>query len=97
MKSFKTGETVQVWDYILAGKDRDDTLNGHGQVGVIIRKSRKSDVSDTGLPLEERAKGCYLVALPGLGLCSVHREWLRSPENKKNKKRFSNDNNYLQH
>ena len=79
MKSFKKGETVQVWDYILAGKDRDDTLNGHGQVGVIIRKSRKTDISDSGEPLRERAKGCYQIALPGRGLCSVHMEWLRFP------------------
>ena len=79
MKSFKKGETIQLWDWAAKGIDRHDVLKGHGQVGVIIRKSRKSDVSDTGECLEGRAKGCYLVALHGHGLCSVHREWLRSP------------------
>jgi len=77
--SFKKGDTIQLWDWYNKGVDRQDVLAGHGQVGVIIRKSRKSDVSDTGLPLEERAKGCYLVALPGRGLVSVHVEWLRLP------------------
>ena len=79
MKSFKKGDTIQLWDWAAKGIDRHDVLKGHGQVGVIIRKSRKSDVSDAGECLEERAKGCYLVALPGHGLCSVHEEWLRFP------------------
>ena len=79
MKSFKKGDTIQIWDYILAGKDRNDALNGHGQVGVIIRKSRKSDISDAGEYLGKRAKSCYQIALPGYGLVSVHKEWLRFP------------------
>ena len=79
MKSFKKGDTIQLWDYVLAGKDRHDVLKGHGQVGVIIRKSRKTDFSDAGEYLGKRAKSCYQVALPGYGLVSVHKEWLRYP------------------
>ena len=79
MKSFKKGETIQLWDWAARGIDRHDVLKGHGQVGVIIRKSRKSDISDSGEPLRERAKGCYQIALPGRGLVSVHKEWLRYP------------------
>jgi len=79
MKSFKKGDTIQLWDYILAGKDRNDVLNGHGQVGVIIRKSRESDFSDAGEYLGKRAKSCYQIALPGYGLVNVHKEWLRYP------------------
>ena len=79
MKSFKKGDTIQVWDWATQGVNRDDALAGHGQVGVIIRKSRKSDISDSGESLGERAKSCYQVALPGSGLVSIHREWLRFP------------------
>ena len=79
MKSFKKGETIQVWDYMAKGVQRFDVLAGHGQVGVIIRKSRKSDISDSGECLEDRAKSCYLVALHSHGLVSIHREWLRYP------------------
>ena len=79
MKSFKKGDTIQVWDYLAKGEDRTDALRGHGQVGVIIRKSRKTDISDSGERLRERAKNCYLVALPGRGLVTIHKEWLRYP------------------
>jgi len=79
MKSFKKGDTIQLWDYVLAGKDRHDVLAGHGQVGVIIRKSRKTDFSDAGEYLGNRAKSCYQIALPGYGLVNVHKEWLRFP------------------
>ena len=79
MKSFKKGDTIQLWDWAAKGVDRHDVLAGHGQVGVIIRKSRKSDISDAGEYLDERAKSCYQIALPGYGLVCVHREWLRFP------------------
>ena len=79
MKSFKKGDTVQLWDWVKEGGDRIDTLAGHGQVGVIIRKSRKTDISDSGERLRDRAKNCYLVALPGRGLVNVNVEWLRYP------------------
>ena len=96
MKSFKKGDTIQLWDWVKEGGDRIDVLAGHGQIGVIIRKSRKTDFSDAGEYLGERAKSCYQIALPGYGLVNVHKEWLRyPPENKKSKKRFSNDNNHL--
>ena len=79
MKSFKKGDTIQLWDWAAQGVNRHDVLAGHGQVGVIIRKSRKSDISDAGEYLDERAKSCYQIALPGYGLVSVHEEWLRFP------------------
>ena len=79
MKSFNKGETVQIWDWAAQGVNRHDVLAGHGQVGVIIRKSRKTDFSDAGEYLGKRAKSCYLVALPSHGLVTVHREWLRYP------------------
>ena len=93
MKSFKKGETIQVWDYMAKGVQRFDVLAGHGQVGVIIRKSRKTDFSDTGEYLDDRARECYQIALPGYGLVNVHREWLRYPPSEK---KISNDNNGLQ-
>ena len=79
MKSFKKGDTIQLWDWVKEGGDRLDVLAGHGQVGVIIRKSRKTDFSDAGEYLGERAKSCYQIALPGYGLVNVHKEWLRYP------------------
>ena len=79
MKSFKKGDTIQLWDWAAKGIDRHDVLAGHGQVGVIIRKSRKTDISDAGEYLDERAKSCYQIALPGYGLVSVNVEWLRFP------------------
>ena len=79
MKSFMKGDTIQVWDYLAIGEDRTDALRGHGQVGVIIRKSRKTDISDSGEPLRDRAKSCYQIALPGHGLVNVNVEWLRFP------------------
>ena len=79
MKSFKKGDTIQLWDWVKEGGDRIDVLAGHGQIGVIIRKSRKTDFSDAGEYLGERAKSCYQIALPGYGLVNVHKEWLRYP------------------
>ena len=79
MKSFKKGDTIQLWDWVKEGGDRFDALAGHGQVGVIIRKSRKTDISDSGEPLRDRAKSCYQVALPGHGLVNVNVEWLLFP------------------
>ena len=93
MKSFKKGDTIQLWDWVAKGVDRHDVLAGHGQVGVIIRKSRKTDISDAGEYLDERARECYQIALPGYGLVNVHKEWLRYPPSEK---KISNDNNGLQ-
>jgi len=93
MKSFKKGDTIQLWDWAAQGVNRHDVLAGHGQVGVIIRKSRKTDFSDTGEYLDDRARECYQIALPGYGLVNVHREWLRYPPSEK---KISNDNNGLQ-
>ena len=88
MKSFKKGDTVQLWDWVKEGGDRIDTLAGHGQVGVIIRKSRKTDMSDSGEPLRDRAKSCYQVAFPGRGLASVNVEWLRYPREQEKQKKI---------
>ena len=79
MKSFKKGDTIQLWDWAAKGINRHDVLAGHGQVGVIIRKSRKTDFGNAGEYLGKRAKSCYQIALPGYGLVSVHEEWLRFP------------------
>tara|TARA_Y100000310_G_C20175244_1_gene575535 strand:- start:251 stop:514 length:264 start_codon:yes stop_codon:yes gene_type:complete len=78
MTSFKKGETVQIWDYMLSGRDRKDALNGHGSLGIVVRASVETDLTDGGNPLYENAKGCWLVALPA-GLKSIHSDWLRYP------------------
>tara|TARA_Y100000310_G_scaffold67448_1_gene62768 strand:+ start:481 stop:756 length:276 start_codon:yes stop_codon:yes gene_type:complete len=85
--SFDTGDLVQLWDYVLEGRGplrRDDILEGHGEVGIILRRSRSTDVRNSNYPLREGAKDCYLVALPS-GTDHVHECWLRKPaESKKN-------------
>jgi hypothetical protein len=86
MKSFKKGETVQLWDWWAAENGREDDpqmLRGHGNLGVIVRKSRKSDPAENGVELGKRAKNCYLVALIGEGLKSISYEWLRYPREHK--------------
>ena len=90
MKSFKKGETVQLWDWWAAengrheGREKDpQMLRGHGNLGVIVRKSRKSDPAEHGEELGSRAKNCYLVALCGEGLKSISYDWLRYPREHK--------------
>jgi hypothetical protein len=90
MKSFNKGETIQLWDWWAAengrheGREKDpQMLRGHGSLGVIVRKSRKSDPAEHGEELGSRAKNCYLVALIGEGLKSVSADWLRYPREHK--------------
>ena len=78
MRSFKKGDTIQIWDYMRSGRERQDALNGHGSLGIIVRKSVETDLTDGGYPLRQNAAGCWLVALP-VGLRSVHSDWLRFP------------------
>ena len=76
-KAFEVGETVQVWDWIAADNASDpDTLETHGAVGVIARRSRASDVH-RGDQLGKRARDCFQVAIPNRGLVHVNKEWLR--------------------
>ena len=86
MKSFKKGETIQLWDWWAAENNREDdnqTLRGHGSLGVVVRKSRATDKGDNGHELGKSAKHCYLVALVGEGLKSVSADWLRYPREDK--------------
>lgn len=80
MKSFKKGDTIQVWDFMSMGEYRFDSLKAHGKIGLVIRPAKESDVGDDGYTLEKKAKSCYLIAVPSLGLVNIHREWLRYPE-----------------
>ena len=86
MKSFKKGETIQLWDWWAAENNREDdnqTLRGHGSLGDVVRKSRATDKGDNGHELGKSAKHCYLVALIGEGLKSVSADWLRYPREHK--------------
>ena len=85
-KRFKKGETIQLWDWWAAENNREDddqTLKGHGSLGVVVRKSRATDICDNGRELGKSAKHCYLVALVGEGLKSVSADWLRYPREHK--------------
>ena len=89
MKSFKKGETIQVWDWWAAENNREydnQTLKSHGSLGIVVRKSRATDTCDNGHELGKSAKHCYLVAIIGEGLKSYSADWLRYPENIKDKK-----------
>ena len=86
MKSFKKGETIQVWDWWAAENNREDdnqTLKSHGSLGVVVRQSHATDKGDNGHELGKSAKHCYLVALIGEGLKSVSADWLRYPREHK--------------
>ena len=74
---FHIGETVQVWDWITAdGFDDEDALDTHAAIGVIVRRSKATDVH-RGNRLGKRARDCFQVAIPTRGLVHINKEWLR--------------------
>jgi|ETNvirnome_2_300_1030623.scaffolds.fasta_scaffold192283_1 hypothetical protein len=82
LTKFKKEEPVQIWDYLGVDENGEDkkegVLPGHRSIGLIIRKSASSDVV-AGYPLGQRAKDCYLVAVPNQeeAVYHYHCEWLR--------------------